>query len=155
MKPTPDKPGFISAEKLCQLSGLTDRQHRNIAKAGYYPPPIKGQYQMTLTITGLLRYYREAESRIRGTKEAISQEKLAAMKRENEEAQGLLVLKSAVAAELQKSLTPIKELLRAQLEGELPRAMSGMALAENRIVGKRVFDHVCDRLAEIFGRFKV
>lgn len=59
----PEKTGTLSAEKLCELSGLTDRRHRQIAAEGFFPPPIKGQYQANSTIRGLLRYYREMTQR--------------------------------------------------------------------------------------------
>lgn len=49
----------ISAENLCALTGLTDRRHRQLASQGFFPPPIQGQYQLTATIKGVLRFYRE------------------------------------------------------------------------------------------------
>ena len=51
--------GMISAATLCELSGLTDRRHRQLAAEGFFPPPVRGQYQLRLAITGLFRYYRE------------------------------------------------------------------------------------------------
>jgi len=53
----------ISGQQLCTLSGLTDRRHRQLAKDGYFPPPIKGQYQFTPTLQGMFRYYRELQHR--------------------------------------------------------------------------------------------
>ena len=53
----------ITGEQLCTLTGLTDRRHRQLAKDGYFPPPIKGQYQMTDSIQGMFRYYRELQHR--------------------------------------------------------------------------------------------
>lgn len=53
----------ISAEKLCSLTGLTDRRHRQLAKEGYFPSPIKSQYQLAATISGAFRYYRELSQR--------------------------------------------------------------------------------------------
>jgi len=49
----------ITAEKLCALTGLTDRRHRQLAKAGYFPPPLRGEYQLGPAIKGLFRYYNE------------------------------------------------------------------------------------------------
>ena len=48
----------ISAEKLCALSGLTDRRHRQLAKDGWFPPPVRGQYQLIPTLQGMFKYYR-------------------------------------------------------------------------------------------------
>ena len=53
----------ISNERLCTLTGLSDRRHRQLADDGYFPPPIKGQYQLTPTIQGMFRYYRELQNR--------------------------------------------------------------------------------------------
>jgi hypothetical protein len=53
----------ITGERLCTLTGLSDRRHRQLADSGYFPPPIKGQYQLTPTIQGMFRYYRELQSR--------------------------------------------------------------------------------------------
>lgn len=49
----------ISAERLCSLTGLTDRRHRQLAKQGYFPPPTNGNYPLNQTITGLFKYFRE------------------------------------------------------------------------------------------------
>ena len=51
--------GHLSAAALCELTGLTDRRHRQIAAEGYYPPPDRGRYRIKETLIGLFRYYRE------------------------------------------------------------------------------------------------
>jgi hypothetical protein len=54
---------LISADKLAALTGYTDRRHRQLASAGYFPPPVDAQYQLVPTIQGLFRYFRQrAES---------------------------------------------------------------------------------------------
>jgi hypothetical protein len=62
----------ITAEKLCALTGLTDRRHRQLAKDGYFPPPVKGQYQVGPTLAGMFRYYRET----REARDALRDEKV-------------------------------------------------------------------------------
>src|SRR5256885_3244989 len=37
---TEESKGTISADRLCSLTGLTDRRHRQLAKEGYFPPPM-------------------------------------------------------------------------------------------------------------------
>lgn len=71
----------ISAEKLCALTGLTDRRHRQLAADGYFPPPIGGQYQLTATINGTFRYYRELSQRQTRT---LAEDKSLKTKREIE-----------------------------------------------------------------------
>lgn len=66
--------GKISAEKLCQMTGLTDRHHRRLAADGFFPPPINSEYQLLPTIQGLFKYYRERGQRANG---ALFDEKLA------------------------------------------------------------------------------
>jgi len=68
----------IAAEQLCSLTGLSDRRHRQIAKDGYFPPPINGQYQMAVTLQGMFRYYRELSAKRSSTVEDEKQKKLAA-----------------------------------------------------------------------------
>ena len=53
----------LSAERLCTLTGLSDRRHRQLAAEGYFPPPVRGQYQLTQTVQGLFRYFREQQHR--------------------------------------------------------------------------------------------
>jgi len=50
----------ITSEKLCALTGLTDRRHRQLAKDGWFPPPIRGEYQLSPTVKGILKFYRTA-----------------------------------------------------------------------------------------------
>lgn len=147
--------GTISAEDLCALSGLTDRRHRQLGDQGFFPPPIKSKYKEKATIAGLFKFYREYAQRHHAAREGIQTEILRTKKRENDEAAGLLVLKSDVFENLQASQLKLKDFLQLQIEGELPRAMSEMGLAENRIVAKRVFDNVCEQFETIMAGWKV
>ncbi len=95
----------ISAEKLCALSGLTDRRHRQLAAEGYFPPPIESQYALGTTISGLFRYYREHNQR---TKEKLVNTKDEKTQKESR----LLDLK--IARE-ERSVVPIADLERLHL----------------------------------------
>ncbi len=68
--------GTIPADKLCEITGLTDRRHRQLAKQGYFPPPVKAQYQLATTLKGLFRYYRETKEDNRKLEETVIREKL-------------------------------------------------------------------------------
>lgn len=50
----------ITAKELCELSGLSDRRHRQLSQDGFFPAAVKGNYQLTPTIQGLLKFYRES-----------------------------------------------------------------------------------------------
>jgi hypothetical protein len=155
MAKKPEKAGLISSEKLCALCGLTDRRTRQLADQGYFPPPIRGQYQTSATISGLFRYYRDFSQRHHAAKEAIVNEKVRKDKRENEEAEGLLVLKSEVLESLAKSLIALKEHLRHKLEVDCPRDFSGMSVPESRILGKRLFDELCQKYFETLAKWTI
>tara|TARA_Y100000588_G_C14233890_1_gene916408 strand:- start:43 stop:561 length:519 start_codon:yes stop_codon:yes gene_type:complete len=74
----------ITGEQLCALTGLTDRRHRQIAKEGYFPPPINGEYQFSAAIQGMFRYYRELSAKRSSTLEDEKQKKLAAERKISE-----------------------------------------------------------------------
>lgn len=67
---------LIPGEKLCALTGFTDRWHRDLAKRGYFPPPDNGQFHFFATIKGLLRYFREQAEKSREDIEVARKEKL-------------------------------------------------------------------------------
>lgn len=64
-----EKASTISAENLCKLTELTDRRHRQLARDGWFPNPVGGQYQLVPTIKGILKYYREGSHRLNALKE--------------------------------------------------------------------------------------
>ena len=67
----------ITSEQIENLSGLTDRRIRQIAKEGYFNPPVNGEYEQIATVRGLFKYYRETRER---TNNHLADEKLAKAK---------------------------------------------------------------------------
>ena len=104
---------------------------------------------------GLIRYLRERKLDGDSTKAAIEDEKLRKLKIENDTSEGQLIAKTAVAEQLEQSLTPILSELRLKMENELPMSFSGLGVAENRIVGKRLFDDLCAKFSAIFLAWKI
>lgn len=149
------KANQITGLALAEEFGLTVRRIAQLADEGFFPPPNRGIYNESLAIRGIAKYYQKQYQRKGETQDAIDLEKLKAVRRENEKEAGILVEKSKVADELQKGMTAIRETLTRKLEHEMPTAMSGMGMAENRIVGRRMCDEVCDQFAAIFGRFNI
>lgn len=89
-----DAPQKITADKLCVLTGLTDRRHRQLADDGYFPAPVGGEYLLSATIQGLFRFYREGRKE---TRDEMAQEKIGltraqreAQERENRRRSGQL-----------------------------------------------------------------
>lgn len=68
----------LTADKFCQITGLTDRRHRQLAKAGHFPMPKKGIYEMTPTLAGFVRYLRAQTEKAEGTLEEERLKKLTA-----------------------------------------------------------------------------
>ena len=50
----------LTTEELRELTGLTDRRHRQLAEAGHIPQPTNGKWKTVATIQGLLRFYRSS-----------------------------------------------------------------------------------------------
>lgn len=50
----------IDGKTLSDLTGLSDRRHRQLAEAGHFPPPTRGRYETGATLKGLFKYYRAA-----------------------------------------------------------------------------------------------
>ena len=68
----------LTGSQLEMLTGLTERRLRQLAKAGYFPPPAKGKFQQTATIRGLFKYYREDHHNTNRTLNEAKLEKLKA-----------------------------------------------------------------------------
>lgn len=60
MKPIEDIE--ISANKLCDLTGLTDRRHRQLAEEGFFPKPKESVYNLWQTIQGYIKFLKSAKS---------------------------------------------------------------------------------------------
>lgn len=68
----------LTASELCEITGLTDRRHRQLADAGYFPAPSRGVYEAVPTMKGVGRYYREQIQKKTGTyNESKAREKAA------------------------------------------------------------------------------
>lgn len=52
-------PKTISSEVLCALTGLSDKDHAEISRLGFFPSAIKNEYLMAETLRGLFNYFRD------------------------------------------------------------------------------------------------
>jgi hypothetical protein len=52
---------LVPAEKMRALTGLSDKQLRGLAGKGFFPSPVRGQYQFIPSLIGLFRFYREQQ----------------------------------------------------------------------------------------------
>lgn len=131
-KPAEASVPTISGSQLEILTGLTDRRLRQLAKAGYFPPPVKGQYQQTVTIRGLFKYYREDHNQSAKT---LNDAKLTKLKADAEMAQLKLaeakrdvIRRNVVSVFLRSWIAKLDLLLTAELENNLPPVLLGQPI---------------------------
>jgi hypothetical protein len=137
----------ISAEELCAITGLTDRQHRNLAKAGYFPPPIRGQYQREATKDGLIRYQRELLEKKDDTLKQ-EQKKLTTAKRKIAEKELQImdeeyVRKDQLGPALRNISLHQRTVLQSKLENEIAPNLGGLTPVEIRARLAAAVDDIC------------
>lgn len=151
MAETPQAPQTITAEKLCALSGLTDRRHRQLAAEGYFPPPIESMYQLAPTIQGLFRYYREHNTRTKeklvNTKDEKTQKEIRLLDMKISEQERQSVKRSEVSKLLLQVSSKQKAVLFASLEREYPGKVVGRTASEISAHGRALADRLCDVFA--------
>lgn len=81
MAKTDPNPQELTGAQLCEITGLTDRRHRQLADEGYFPPPIKGIYQFLPTLKGVVAYLRDQANKAESTYEEERLLKLKADRR--------------------------------------------------------------------------
>ena len=141
------RPGTISADKLCALTGLTDRRHRQLAKDGWFPPPYKGQYDANKALAGLFKYFREQLTKKDDT-EKTEKGRLAKVKRETaEEELAILreqyVPKDQIKPALRNVALHQRAILQRKLESELAPNLAGLKTQEIRKRVAAAVDEIC------------
>lgn len=152
--PAPEASGQkISATALSALTGLTDRRHRQLARDGYFPEPVKSEYLLTPTIRGLFRYYREHNQRTKEkafeTKDSKVQMEMKLLKIRLDRENKRLVLRADVNAMLLNAATLIRNRLYAALEREMPARVIGRTPAEIAATGRVLADELVGILRSI------
>ena len=122
----------LTGDQLEILTGLTDRRLRQLAKAGYFPAPVKGKYQQTTTIRGLFKYYREDHNQSAKT---LNDAKLTKLKADAEMAQLKLaeakrdvIRRDVVSTFLRSWVAKFDLLLTAEMENNLPPVLLGQPI---------------------------
>ena len=140
------EPFTISGEKMESFTGLTDRRHRQIAKAGYFPSPKDGMYDGNLAIRGMFKYYAETRGE---EKQNLSQEKYLKLKADRQLAelklsQGRAEVVGAddVADALRRLGAKWDQVLTQKLETEIPVRMLGKDIVACRAEAREVHDEI-------------
>lgn len=139
--------GYCSAEWLCSKTGLTDRRHRQIAAAGYFPSPIRGRYQTGLTLLGMIRYLseqnrkkddhlRQEQEQLTRAKRQLAEEELAALR-------GRYVERDLIGPALRNLSLHQRAVLQRKLEQELAPNLVGLTTVEILSRIKPMVDELC------------
>jgi len=134
------------------LTGLTDRRHRQLAAAGYFPLPDRGRYDAAAAIAGLFRHFREQLSK-KNSELVQEQRRLAKAKRETvEEELAILraeyVKKSSIGPALRNISLHQRAKLQFKLESELAPTLAGLHALEIRSKMAAAVDDVCQVFRE-------
>ena|SRR3990167_899566 len=137
----------LTAEKLCALTGLTDRRHRQLASAGYFPPPIKGRYQAGKTIAGLFTYFRQQltkkDDSLRKEQQAYTRAKRELAEEELAQFRGLYVPKADIGPALRNISLHQRAVLQRKFEQEIAPNLAGLTTLEILARIKPAVDEVC------------
>jgi hypothetical protein len=136
----------ISGEKLTELTGLTDRRHRQLADEGFFPKPDGGEYKLAPTLRGLLRFYREWKDRAAGD---LAGEKLAKLRTERqiaelklEQHRGEVISLEEMGEFMARTSAKWEQLLKLKLEVEAPAKIIGKGIVEVRRELRTIHDEI-------------
>jgi hypothetical protein len=137
----------ISAKKLTELTGFTDRWIRQLAAEGLFPPPIRGNYEAEATIAGLFQHFQALVAKKTDTLR-VEQEKLTRARRETaEEELRILRLEYVKTTEIGPALANYslqqREILQRKLEGEIAPRLPGKSYAEIQAILAALVDEIC------------
>ena len=142
----------ISGEQLCAITGVTDRRHRQLATAGYFPPPIRGHYQVGKTLVGIIKYQRE---QLKKKNDKLAKEQLGLTKAKRELAQealaeqrGKYVSKSEIGPALRNISLHQRAVLQRKFEQELGPQLAGLTTLEILEKIRPAVDEICTLFRE-------
>lgn len=141
------RPGTIASDKLCELTGLTDRRHRQIAAEGFFPPPTQGAYDATKTLAGLFRYYREQlhkkEDSLASERKKLSIARREKLEVETAKLKGELIDRAEIGPYLRNLANNQRATLQNKLENELSLKLAGQDPIEIRRRMATAVDELC------------
>lgn len=143
----PPTPGTISKEEACEIAALDDRQLRNIAEKGYYPPPVKSRYQAKPFVKGIVRYYKELSQKkadsIKASEDRLKAAKADMAEDERDRLRKLYVLKSEIGPALRNISLHQRAALQRKLESELGTKLAGLKTQEILTRLRAAVDELC------------
>lgn len=146
MTAAPQQPATITGDQLEALTGLSDRRIRQLAKMGYFPPPVRGVYQQVATIRGLFKYYREDRSKSTSTfqeartKKISAEAELAQLK--VAEARAEVISVPDAVEFMSRFAAKLNQLLTQKIETEVPARLLGKDIVAARTEARQIHDEV-------------
>jgi len=148
---TPSKKKLPAAD-FAELTGLSDRQLRNIAQKGFFPPPERGEYDEDKSLRGMIRYQAELlkkkSSTLTEEKEGLTRVRRLREEFELEARKGEFVPRDDIGPELRSISMHQRAVLLHKLERELATKLEGRTTVERLALLKQAGDDVC----QIFNR---
>ena len=130
----------IAEDKLCALTSLTGRRLRQLAKSGYFPPPKRGEYQLSATIKGMFTFYRELGQKKTRTDEDIKGERLRKLKIANDASTRDLIPADEIRRDFTRVFTELKiQLLTIPRRVAPSLAMESDTIAVEERIQKELF----------------
>lgn len=144
---TAPRPRTLAGDKLCELTGLTDRRHRQLAAEGYFPAPVQGAYDATKTLAGLFRFYREQlhkkEDSLASERKKLSIARREKLEVETAKLRGDLIDRAEIGPLLRNLAANQRATLQNKLENELSLKLAGQDPIEIRQRMAEAVDELC------------
>lgn len=137
----------ISAKELSEITGLTDRRHRQLATEGFFPPPARGEYHLKKTFVGIARYYREQLHKkgdsVAAERKAYARARRIKVEKETAILDGEYVKREEVGPILKNLALHQRAALQNKLENELSIKLAGLDPIEIRRRMAEAVDELC------------
>jgi len=140
---------IVDSDTVEQITGYTERRLRDLAKAGFFPAPDRGRYQLKATCAGIIRHMREM---LAATSGPASDERAKLIKARRElvevqlaEKRRQLLPLADVCAQLGAISAEMNQTLRMQLVDILPAHNAGLDAAQQRVNNRAAFEDICRR----------
>jgi hypothetical protein len=128
---------------------------RQLAKDGWFPPPNRGVYELSATITGLLHYYRQSRTDVGAHRAAKLHEEHRKLRIGNDAKERKLVSRDAVLATFTAFARDARALLDQKLQNEYPAAVAGLDVAQARVFGKNLNDAICAAIRQLIEQWRI
>ncbi len=137
----------ITGADLCLITGQSDGRHRQLAQAGYFPPPICGEYQTIPTLTGLLKYrgeqLRKKNDNLRKEQQRLTKSRADISEWTDAQNRGEYIRKSVIGPALRNISLHQRATLLRKFEQELSPKLAGRTTIEILSEVRAACDEIC------------